>query len=272
MNKYDELANIIMDAFSNCDLTSNVRVGSTLNVKWDEVVTDEFVCFGVLNPSGASDVRLSDGILAKGETLSLAIALPNNETHNGIPEYAEALSKFEVAIGNLCKEAHEVNGEEVIIANNGRTSTEFITIKGGKEIGVLSQSLTIAYNSILLNTMNATITLKAHSNNKTYEFRGWYNYIIGKQKTFDSTPIKATPQQKNFENSISKTLTIDYYKIKEEELHTLLESDNEIFTITLNDGNNNVLNELDMNISNYTQNGVMGGFINCKVTFIDGVV
>lgn len=271
MTKYEELANILMDKLEEKGLHSNIQVGSTINVKWDEVVTPDFVCWGVLNASGGSNVELNNGALVTTESITLAIALPN-ETYQ---QYSAALEKFSSAISDIVKVTHEINGNYYIIVDNGKTGVDFLTIRGGKQIGVMSQSLSVVGGDGLLNVKDVTISIQAKSQvgqaNSTHTFKGFYNYIFQKQKQFDSMVLKSNTTQQNYVNSIQRTLTIDYYKLHNDTLHQLLESDTETFLITLNDGETNLLNGVEMHLSSLTQNGIIGNYINMRVSFVDGV-
>lgn len=272
MNKYEELANILMDKLEEKELHSNIIVGSTINVKWDDIVTPEFVCFGVINPSGGGNVELNNGALVTTENITLAIALPNED----YKKYSEAWEKFSNAINDIVRVEHEINGDYYIIVNNGKSGTDFLTIRGGNQIAVMSQSLSLVGGDGLLNTKNVTISITAKSQvgqeNSTHLFKGFYNYIFQKQKQFDSIVKQSQLTQENYANSLQKTLTIDYYKFSNNTLHRLLESDTETFIISLNDGDTTLLNNVEMHLTSLTQNGVIGNYINMRVSFIDGVV
>ena len=269
--KYEELANILMDELETKGLHSNIEVGSTLNVRWEDVVTPEFVCWGVLNPSGGNNVELNAGAMVTTENVTLAIALPNNTKD----EYNQALDSFMDAIQDLVKTTHEINGSYYVLVNNGNSSVEFMTIRGGNQIGIQMLNLALIGGDGLLNVKDVTITIKASSeaaNVTAHQMKGFYNYVVGKQKQFDSMVLKSTTEQQNYVSSIQKTLTIDYYKLHNDTLHQLLESDTDTFTISLNDGNNAIFTNKEMHLSSWTQNGVIGNYVNCRVTFIDGVV
>ena len=269
--KYEELANILMDELEIKELHSNILVGSTLNVKWEDVVTPDFICWGVLNPSGGNNVELNAGAMVTTENVTLAIALPNNTKD----EFNQALDSFMDAIQDLVKTTHEINGSYYVLVNNGSSSTEFMTIRGGNQIGIMMLNLSLIGGDGLLNAKDVTISIQAKSQvgqaNSTHTFKGFYNYIFQKQKQFDSMVLKSNTTQQNYVNSIQRTLTIDYYKLHNDTLHQLLESDTETFVITLNDGETNLLNGVEMHLSSLTQNGIIGNYINMRVSFVDGV-
>ena len=270
--KYEQLADILMDKLEEKELHANVLVGSTFGVKWDEIVTPDYGCWGVLNPSGGSNIELNNGALIQSENITLAIAIPNDDYKT----YSMALDKFSIAISDIVKEYQEIDNTYYQVVDNGRTGTAFLTIKGGREIAIITQSLNIAGGDDLLNVKDVTITIKEVDTSGTIgeaqTFSGFFNYIFQKQKNFDSVIKKNTPTQQNMVQSLQKTLTIDYYKFKNNNLHRALESDTSTFKITLNDGDTILLNDVEMHLSGLTQNGVIGNYLTMRVSFIDGVV
>ncbi len=273
INTYDELANIIMDAFTNEGLTSNIIVGTTANIKWQDVVTDENVVYGVLLPSGGTSVKVEKGLL-RTESLSLSLALPDNVKD----QYFIALEKVKNAIKNFIVVPHEIAGDTYIFGDNGLQALDFRAVNG-KRVGIISQNLVSQVAGNMLDVSDAIIKIVASDDDSeptnddtTGYLFGMYHYTFGKIKNYDPVDIKKDDIQKSTYRSKSISLVVDYYKIKENVLHKLLLTDKPYFYITVYDGEDYLLEDFPMHITNYTQDGIVGGYTNIKVTFGSGVI
>jgi len=245
MTNYKKLAELIEQTLINQEIQARIEVGSTDNIKWEEIITDSTMVYGVLTMRGGNSVKISDGAIAY-EYLNLTLALPNNEKN----DYAIAAEKVGDAMEILCANAQEIDAKPVIIADNGRTSTDFRIIKGANRVGIFTQSLQVATADELLDAADTTITITVGETE--YAFKGVFNYS---QNTF---------------KSISKVVTIDYYKLNEDTLHLLLETDILKVHIKINDGADVI--DLDMGIKEVLDTGVRGQYITCRATFISGVI
>lgn len=273
INTYDELAKIIMDAFTNENLNSNITVGSTNNIKWQDVVTDENVVYGVLLPSGGTSVKVENGLL-RTESLVLTLALPDNVKD----QYFIALEKVKTAIKNFIVVPHEIAGDTYVFGDNGLQALDFRAVNG-KRVGIISQNLISQIAGNMLDVSDAIVKIVASdddseptSDDTTGFLFGMYHYTFGKIKNFDPVPIKKDDMEKSAYRSQSISLAVDYYKIKENALHKLLLADKPYFYITVYDGEDNLLENFPMHITNYTQDGIVGGYTNVKVTFGSGVI
>ena len=273
INTYDELAKIIMDAFTNENLNSNITVGSTNNIKWQDVVTDENVVYGVLLPSGGTSVKVENGLL-RTESLVLTLALPDNVKD----QYFIALEKVKTAIKNFIVVPHEIAGDTYVFGDNGLQALDFRAVNG-KRVGIISQNLISQIAGNMLDVSDAIVKIVASdddseptSDDTTGFLFGMYHYTFGKIKNFDPVPIKKDDMEKSAYRSQSISLEVDYYKIKENALHKLLLADKPYFYITVYDGEDNLLENFPMHITNYTQDGIVGGYTNVKVTFGSGVI
>ena len=273
INTYDELAKIIMDAFTNENLNSNIIVGSTNNIKWQDVVTDENVVYGVLLPSGGTSVKVENGLL-RTESLVLTLALPDNVKD----QYFIALEKVKTAIKNFIVVPHEIAGDTYVFGDNGLQALDFRAVNG-KRVGIISQNLISQIAGNMLDVSDAIVKIVASdddseptSDDTTGFLFGMYHYTFGKIKNFDPVPIKKDDMEKSAYRSQSISLAVDYYKIKENALHKLLLADKPYFYITVYDGEDNLLENFPMHITNYTQDGIVGGYTNVKVTFGSGVI
>ena len=280
-NKYEELAQALLDKFLETNLTTNILVGSTDLVKWEDVIQDSESVYGVLNPAGTNSSKLNDSHIEnnqvvesakiiENEYFSLAMALPNNTKD----DFSDALAKVNDAIINLISKPLEINGVKYIVSDNGRTSTNFLTIRGGNEIGVITQSLLLTKFDDLL---AAGLTLVKITPNLSGQiervFTGIFHYTYSWQKTFDSNVLGSTEMQKNFVQSLQETLVLDFNKIANDGLHSLFATNKTItYNITVFDGEDTLINNLEMHITSYVQDGITGGFITCKATFVSGVV
>lgn len=273
INTYDELAKIIMDAFTNEGLTSNITVGTTSIIKWQDVVTDENVVYGVLLPAGGTSVKVQNGLL-RTESLSLALALPDNVKD----QYFITLEKVKTAIKNFIVVPHEITGDVYVFGDNGLQANDFRVVNG-KHIGIITQNLISQIAGNMLDVSDAIIKIVASDDDSeptdddtTGFLFGMYHYTFGKIKNFDPVPIKKDDMEKSAYRSQSISLVVDYYKIKENALHKLLLADKPYFYITVYDGEDNLLENFPMHITNYTQDGIVGGYTNVKVTFGSGVI
>lgn len=273
INTYDELAKIIMDAFTNEGLTSDITVGTTSIIKWQDVVTDENVVYGVLLPAGGTSVKVENGLL-RTESLSLSLALPDNVKN----QYFIALEKVKNAIKNFIIVPHEIVGDTYVFGDNGLQANDFRVVNG-KHIGIITQNLVSQVAGNMLDVSDAIIKIVASdddseptSDDTTGFLFGTYHYTFGKIKNFDPVPIKKDDMEKSAYRSQSISLVVDYYKIKENALHKLLLADKPYFYISVYDGEDYLLEDFPMHITNYTQDGVVGGYTNVKVTFGSGVI
>lgn len=273
INTYEELANIIMDAFTNENLESNIIVGTTFNIKWEDVVTSDNVVYGVLLPMGGASIKVEKGLL-KTENFSLALALPDNVPN----QYFNALESVKNAIKNFIVVPHEIAGDTYIFGDNGLQAIDFRVVKG-KHIGVVTQNLISQVAGNMLDVSDAIVKIVAYdSENPNSDddgnfLFGMYHYTFGKVKNFDPIDLKKEEIQKLSYRSKSLTLTLDYYKIKENVLHKLLLADNKpYYLISVNDGEDDLLEDYPMYLTGYTQDGIVGGYTNVKVTFSSGVI
>jgi hypothetical protein len=260
-NNYEELAQVLMDYFNAQDLSTNISVGSTDNIKWEEVVAvGNFTCYGVLNFSGSETPKISDALL-KNEYISLSLALPNNEKD----EFSNALEKAKNGLIGLFETPIEIAGNTYYISDNGMSTTDFRVIEGN-QLGIVTQYLLVQSSEDLLSTAGAIITIK-DSTNKTHTFAGAYHHTFSYQKSYDGFSVSAVKDAQTFFNSLQKVLIVDYYKMPENELHRLLLDDSQVFSVSVYDGDQYLLQNVSMEVSSYTQDGVVGGFYNCKVSF-----
>lgn len=265
MTNYKKLAEIIEATLINCDIQARVEVGSTDTIKWEEIITDGTTVFGVLTMAGGNSVKVSDGAIAY-EYLNLNLALPNNEQN----DYAIAAQKVGDAMEILCANAIEVDGKPVIIADNGRTSTDFRIIRGANRVGIFTQSLQVATADELLDAADTTITITVGETE--YDFKGVFNYNISKIREYDTNLVKGSNYSQNTFKSIQKVVTIDYYKFDSDTLHQLLETDIIKAHVSINDGADTDVIDLDMGIKEVLNTGVRGQYITARVTFISGVI
>ena len=263
MTNYKKLAELIEQTLINQEIQARIEVGSTDNIKWEEIITDSTMVYGVLTMRGGNSVKISDGAIAY-EYLNLTLALPNNEKN----DYAIAAEKVGDAMEILCANAQEIDAKPVIIADNGRTSTDFRIIKGANRVGIFTQSLQVATADELLDAADTTITITVGETE--YAFKGVFNYSISKIREYDTNIIKGSIYSQNTFKSISKVVTIDYYKLNEDTLHLLLETDILKVHIKINDGADVI--DLDMGIKEVLDTGVRGQYITCRATFISGVI
>ena len=273
INTYEELANIIMDAFTNENLESNIIVGTTFNIKWEDVIENDNMVYGVLLPMGGASIKVEKGLL-KTENFSLALALPDNVAN----QYFNALESVKNAIKNFILVPHEIAGDTYIFGDNGLQANDFRVIRG-KHIGVVTQNLISQVAGNMLDVSNAIIKIVASdSANPTSEddanfLFGMYHYTFGKVKNFDPVDLKSEEIQKLAYRSKSLSVTLDYYKIKENALHKLLLADNKpYYLISIYDGEDDLLEDYPMYLTGYTQDGIVGGYTNVKVTFSSGVI
>lgn len=273
INTYEELANIIMDAFTNQNLESNIIVGTTFNIKWEDVIENDNMVYGVLLPMGGTSIKVERGLL-KTENFSLALALPDNVPN----QYFNALESVKNAIKSFIVVPHEIAGDTYIFGDTGLQANDFRVVRG-KHIGVVTQNLISQVAGNMLDVSNAIIKIVASdSDNPTSEDEGnflfgMYHYTFGKVKNFDPIDLKSEEIQKLAYRSQAFSVTLDYYKIKENVLHKLLLADNKpYYLISINDGEDDLLEDYPMYITGYTQDGIVGGYTNVKVTFSSGVI
>lgn len=266
MNKYEELAQVLMDAFTNQEIESNIFVGSTDTLNWSEIVVKNTAIYGVLTMAGGQHVKVEDGKL-EHEYITLALALPNNTK----TDYSSALEKINIALSNLVENNITLDSEPALFSVNGSTSTVFLNVKGGNQIGVLSIGLQISTSSSLLAASECSVTITP-SGGTAQSLKGLFRYVYSKEKTFDSETIQSSTTQKNLVRSVQKSLTIDFRKIATNTLHQALATSDNPVTVTFNDGQDTLINGLNMHIAKYVQEGVSGGFVAVTITFIDGVV
>ena len=265
MTNYKKIAELIETTLINCDIQAHIEVGSTDTIKWEDVITDSSIVFGVLTMAGGNSVKVSDGAITY-EYLNLNLALPNNEKN----DYAIAAEKVGDAMEIICANAQNIDNKPVIIADNGRTSTDFRIIKGANRVGIFTQSLQVATADELLDAADTTITITVGESE--YDFKGVFNYSISKIREYDTNIIKGSIYSQNTFKSIQKIVTIDYYKLNDDTLHQLLETDLLKAHITINDGADTDVIDLDMGIKEVLDTGVRGQYITARVTFISGVV
>lgn len=277
INVYEELVNILMDAFTNQNLESNITVGTTDNLKWEDIIQDENTIYGVLNPTGGSNIKVDNGLL-KTEVYSLALALPNNVKD----QYFNALEGVKNAIKQFIQVPHEIAGDTYLFGDNGLQTNDFRVVRG-KHIGVVTQNLVSSVAGNMLEVTNAIVSIVPsdytepteeddEEDETSHYLFGMYHYTASKTKNFDPIDLKKDDLQKSAYRSYSFSLVLDYYKIKENALHKLLLSDKPYFFVTLYDGEDTVINGAKMYLSGYTQDGIVGGYTNVKVTLISGVI
>lgn len=265
MNKYEQLADHIMTAFTNENLNSNIIVGSTDTLDWNDIIIESNIIYGVLTAAGGSNTKIKDGKL-ESEMLSLSLALPNNTSS----DYSEALSSCDTALSNLLSNYVVIDNENAILNMNGKSSTMFLNVKGGKQIGVINISLVLTTSTGILSADDVLVKITPNGGTEQ-ELLGVYNYAFKKQKTFDSANQQSQLEQKNFVLGLQISLTLNYYKISSNTLHQTLATSDNTFTVTFSDGEGNLIASKVMYLSSYTQNGIVGGYVNCEAQFIGGV-
>lgn len=267
LDKYQQIAKKIEDALIEQGVQAQIRVGSTDLVNWNDIVTPDFVIFGVLNVTGGN-TELVNGATIMTNFLSLALALPNSNS----TDYSSALVAVDNAILSLQNASNQnqftIDNMVSYLANQGRTGTSFLTIKGGKEIGVLTQQLIFSQYENLLLASDAVITIKPSSGNTAYELKGVYTHTFDRTKIIDSLIAQNQEEQLNLVQSKVYTLTIGFNKIADNTLHQLLLADDDYFVINLNDGQDQVFTDKNFILQKYTQTGTQGSFINCQANFI----
>lgn len=276
INVYEELVNILMDAFTNQNLESNIIVGTTDKLKWEDIIQDENTIYGVLNPTGGSSIKVDNGLL-KTEIYSLALALPNNVKD----QYFNALEGVKNAIKQFIQVPHEIAGDTYLFGDNGLQTNDFRVVRG-KHIGVVTQNLVSSVAGNMLEVANAIVSIVPsdytepseddEEDETSHYLFGMYHYTFNKTKNFDPIDLKKEDLQKSAYRSKSFSLVLDYYKIKENALHKLLLADKPFFYVTVFDGEDNLLENFPMYLTGYTQDGIVGGYTNVKVTLGSGVI
>lgn len=262
-DKYTELANLLMGKFEDAGLTTNIVVGSTDTIDWNDFVSEKYVVTGVLGMAGGNNTKLSGSVI-KNENFTLALALPNNTTN----DFASTLAVIRDVITAMVNAPVSIKNIDYTLVDNGTTSTQFgIRIKGGNELGVVYENFMLVVAPNLLESAGATITFNYYEDDEPVEAEmvGDYHYSFVKQKLYDSEFTNTVELQKNLYKGKSLSLVIEYYKIKSNSLHQALETEDS-FVVTIDDGNNVVLDEQEMEITSYTEDVVRGGYVNCKVT------
>lgn len=306
MNKYEEIANALEDAFNAQELQTRIIVGTTDNIKWEDVVTDDTTTFCVLLPTGGNTVKTNAGLL-QTEFLSLYMALPNDQPQ----QYTETLSKVCSAISSFIQAPLEVGTETYLFNDNGLAQNDFRVVKG-HHIGVVTQSIVVGTAGNLLDVAGAVVTFyqptassnagsgSSSSGSSSSEgegennggssddsnigdntsigtsgttLLGLYHYTYGRVKNYDPNDIHGSTLQQNAFRSEAYSLVVEYYKIKENTLHRLLSHLNDNYLeVTVYDGDEQLCYKQKMNLTSYTQDGVIGGYTNVKVTFVTGVM
>ena len=263
-DKYTELANLLMGKFEDAGLTTNIVVGSTDTIDWNDFVSEKYVVTGVLGMAGGNNTKLSGSVI-KNENFTLALALPNNTTN----DFASTLAVVRDVITAMVNAPVSIKNIDYTLVDNGTTSTQFgIRIKGGNELGVVYENFMLVVAPNLLEAAGATITFSYYDEDDEAveaEMVGDYHYSFVKQKLYDGEFTNTGELQKNLYKGKSLSLVIEYYKIKSNSLHQALETEDS-FVVTIDDGNNVVLDEQEMEITSYTEDVVRGGYVNCKVT------
>ncbi len=262
-DKYTELASLLMGKFEDAGLTTNIVVGSTDTIDWNDFVSEKYVVTGVLGMAGGNNTKLSGSVI-KNENFTLALALPNNTTN----DFASTLAIVRDVITAMVNAPVSIKNIDYTLVDNGTTSTQFgIRIKGGNELGVVYENFMLVVAPNLLEAAGATITFNYYEDDEAVEAEmvGDYHYSFVKQKLYDSEFTNTSELQKNLYRGKSLSLVIEYYKIKSNLLHQALETQDS-FVVTIDDGNNVVLDEQEMEITSYTEDVVRGGYVNCKVT------
>lgn len=265
MNKYEEIAQALMDTFGNLELNTRIVVGSTDNIRWEDVIDDNATVFGVLMPSGGTTTKVENALM-ETEYISLFLALPNDAPNS----YSDALEKVKSAIANFIRTPVEVENIYYYFGDNGLQANDFRTVRG-KQIGVITQNLVCASAGDMLEVAGAIVEIKNATDSTAERLFGFYKYNLNKIKNYDPIDVSGTDEQQNFFRSKSTSLVLDYYKFKSNTLHNKIANDSPYFTISLYDGENYIIQNKKMYLSRYTQEGVKGGYTNCQATFIDGV-
>jgi len=265
MNKYKEIANVLMDLFEAQNLNTRIIVGSTDNIRWEDVISDDSTVFGVLMTSGGNTTKVENALF-ETEYISLCLALPNNAPDS----YSNALAKTKEAIANFIKTPVEVEDITLFFGDNGLQTNDFRVVKG-KQIGVITQNLVCASAGNMLEVAGAIVEIKNTTDSTAEKLFGFYKYNFNRIKTYAPIDIEGNDTQANMFRSKSISLVLDYYKFKSNQLHNKLVNDSSYFYVSLYDGENYLLQNKKMYLSHYTQEGVKGGYTNCQATFIDGV-
>lgn len=271
-NKYDALAQHIEDLLRNNEMEANVIVGSTDLVDWNTQVNDSDVIYGVLQLVGGRTETVSDATYQE-ENFSIAFALPNNER----TDFANALGVLDSTFSALNDTDVTLYGDACKIFNGGRNNANYLTIRGGKQIGVVVCNITLLTITELLATSDATITIQTDSMSEAETLKGLINYNFSKVVTFDGVVNQSTTTQLNFKKSVSKTISISFRKFKSDTLHNAL-VDADTLTISILDGSTDdedsaiTIYSGTMNVQSYSQNAVAGSFVVASLNLIDGVV
>jgi len=270
-NKYELIAEAIETAFLNQELQVRIQVGSTDTMRWDDVIEDnastDSTVFCVLSPNGGSSVKTNAG-LVKSEYLTLAMALPNPDSTT----YGNTLAKIEDAMSSFISQPLEVNNEIYQFGDNGLNPLDYRTIKG-HDMGIVIQNLVYGTATEMLEAAGAIVKVKLSANGDEETLFGMLHYTYGFTNNYDSFEIKGENETKKTFRSVLKSLTVEFYKIKENELQQEFANPSvPYYYISLNDGDQDLLLNKEMYLQDYTQDGVIGGYVSVRAVFTSGVV